>query len=543
MVGSCHGGLLRACRPPPSPAAAGHGTLHHPLLLSGLSKHASAFPVSGESVHILRSPSEFYQTLKDQIRAANHRLLLSSLYIGTGPLEQQLLDVVADSLGSKPSLQALFLFDALRSTRTTRPEEGRSTEKYPSFKSSAEMLTHVLLAKTARWKQMAKAGDQEDRLRVALYRTPDLTKGLERILPARLNEVVGVCHMKAYIFDDHVLMSGANLSTSYFTNRQDRYIIFRDCKNLADYLCELVEAVASFSYLLGSEGALQRNTANVDPRFDPVGFRREMFKSLEKVVECGADQHPFPNPNPMDLQGGLSFDGHTANTWVFPTVQMGPLGIRQDELCILWLLENLPAQSCVHFASAYFNLTREFEATLLQASLDKAFKILTAAPQANGFYGSGGISGLIPKAYSLLEKSFYERTRQQMSVDNVSFAVKDSDVEAMMKEKCGIQIFEYKKQGWTFHAKGLWCYLPSDGCLPSMTLIGSSNFGFRSRQRDLEAQLYLITLEPSLRSKLQQETDFLFLNGEQVNPAIFLEPDRSGGPVSQFAAQLVRSWL
>lgn len=76
-----------------------------------------------------------------------------------------------------------------------------------------------------------------------------------------------------------------------------------------------------------------------------------------------------------------------------------------------------------------------------------------------------------------------------------------------------------------------------------MTLIGSSNFGFRSRQRDLEAQLFLMTLEPSLRRKLQEETDLLFLHGQRVHRTLFLDPDRSGGPVSLFAAQLMRSWL
>lgn len=43
-----------------------------------------------------------------------------------------------------------------------------------------------------------------------------------RVLPPRVNEVIGVSHVKAYIFDDDVIMSGANLSSDYFTNRQVR---------------------------------------------------------------------------------------------------------------------------------------------------------------------------------------------------------------------------------------------------------------------------------------------------------------------------------
>ena len=41
-----------------------------------------------------------------------------------------------------------------------------------------------------------------------------------RLLPPRMNEVVGVSHLKAYIFDDDVLLSGANLGEQYFTCRQ-----------------------------------------------------------------------------------------------------------------------------------------------------------------------------------------------------------------------------------------------------------------------------------------------------------------------------------
>lgn len=159
--------------------------------------------------------------------------------------------------------------------------------------------------------------------------------------------------------------------------------------------------------------------------------------------------------------------------------------------------------------------------------------------QANGFYGSKGLSGLIPKAYSLLEKEFYEQTCQQVHED----VFKCNGLRAMVNHKFGIELFEYKKLNWTFHAKGMWCYLPNDGILPSMTLIGSSNFGFRSRQRDIEAQLFLVTLEPSLRQKLQDETDRLFLHGQRVHHTFFLDPDRYGGRVSSLAAQLVRSWL
>jgi CDP-diacylglycerol--glycerol-3-phosphate 3-phosphatidyltransferase len=39
-----------------------------------------------------------------------------------------------------------------------------------------------------------------------------------------LGEVLGVHHQKIYIFDDRVILGGANLSKNYFLNRKDRYM-------------------------------------------------------------------------------------------------------------------------------------------------------------------------------------------------------------------------------------------------------------------------------------------------------------------------------
>lgn len=277
-----------------------------------------------------------------------------------------------------------------------RPESKPATT--PVFKSSADMLASMLLADSAKWKQSRRTFDHKDQVRITLYRTPDLTKGLEKILPSRLNEVIGVNHMKIYVFDDNVLMSGANLSSSYFTNRQDRYILLRGCQSLADHFCMLIERVASFSYLLDKEGGLQRNTMNIDPRTKPTHFRQEIFKAMQSMLGDNANicssvvnttglvDHEAGLPDHqsrlVDHNGGVLLHGRTAyDTWVFPTLQMGSLGIFQDETCFLWLLANLRSGSTVHFASAYFNLTKEFQAALLESSTDKVFRILTAAPQ------------------------------------------------------------------------------------------------------------------------------------------------------------------
>lgn len=80
-------------------------------------------------------------------------------------------------------------------------------------------------------------------------------------------------------------------------------------------------------------------------------------------------------------------------------------------------------------------------------------------------------------------------------------------------------MYEYEKQGWTYHAKGVWYYLPGES-LPTMTLIGSSNFGERSVNRDLESQVCIVTSNRALRSRLHAECQRLYDDGHAAEEAI-----------------------
>ena len=77
--------------------------------------------------------------------------------------------------------------------------------------------------------------------------------------------------------------------------------------------------------------------------------------------------------------------------------------------------------------------------------------------QVNGFYQAKGIAGYVPHAYIYIAKRFYEHV-QKYGQDQ------------------RIQLFEYYRDKWTFHVKGLWYYLPHQS-LPSCTFVGSPNFG------------------------------------------------------------------
>lgn len=51
---------------------------------------------------------------------------------------------------------------------------------------------------------------------VAMYNTPKLSGILSQILPQRCNELIGLQHMKIYVVDDDVLISGYVIKLLFF---------------------------------------------------------------------------------------------------------------------------------------------------------------------------------------------------------------------------------------------------------------------------------------------------------------------------------------
>jgi CDP-diacylglycerol--glycerol-3-phosphate 3-phosphatidyltransferase len=135
-----------------------------------------------------------------------------------------------------------------------------------------------------------------------------------------------------------------------------------------------------------------------------------------------------------------------------------------------------------------------------------------------------GILGHVPACYSFLESKFLQEVERAEAGSRVT-------------------LHEYARPGWTFHAKGLWATLPGE-TLPSMTLIGSPNFGYRSAHRDLEAQVALVTTNPALRARLGAERDELFASaGGPVSQADLAQPGRRVALWEKMVIPRIRSFL
>ncbi|XP_047024690.1 CDP-diacylglycerol--glycerol-3-phosphate 3-phosphatidyltransferase, mitochondrial [Helicoverpa zea] len=407
---------------------------------------APCFPVNASKVNIINDPKNFYDTLCERFQKANQRISVASLYLGTGHMEKKLLEITKRNLNDNKCLNFKVLLDYQRGTR-------------------GEVNSVTLLRDFV--------NDAPKQCSVSLYQTPRLHGSWSKALPSRYNELVGLQHMKLYIADDSVMLSGANYSNDYFQQRQDRYIEIQDAE-LANFYSELIDEVSNFSKHCTKNGIIERRYSSREI------FNKEMKTKIDAFMARWQERQLS--------KLSTSENSDAKDTWIFPLIQMGEFGITQDEQVTTKILASVPEGSIIRLATGYFNLTDEYAKTLLK-DCKANISLLMAHPNANGFLGASGPAGGIPHAYSLIARKFWQRVVNYRQINRV-------------------EMLEYERPGWTFHAKGLWYYPPGCG-VPWATIVGSANLGERSVRRDLEAQAAIFTVSPELQLKLHQESEQL----------------------------------
>eukprot|EP00941_MAST-03F_sp_MAST-3F-sp1_P002225 g2225.t1 len=474
-------------------------------LFSTLAEFSRAFPIRGNLCDVLETPTDFFETLLECVENAKSRITLASLYIGTGEQEIKLLKAVESACERNPALRVNFFLDASRASRAGHGESSISL--------------HALA-------KLVEA--HPNRISVGLFLPPQLWGFLGRILPPRFREAAGVQHLKAYVFDDTLIMSGANLSKDYFTDRQDRYIRFNKADELSSHYHELVSRLLPFCSTVqgGNVEASNPSASFLSPAMMEKE-RDDIFKSkLSSVLhDISATIDEKKNVKTKLLWKSQNQNGQADahDTWVVPSLQLARLSLKQDQRITETLLSSLQPYSYLHMATAYYNLPDCFSKLLCSLSKEKNVraKVLLASPNAHGFLGAKGISASLPLAYSYITRLFFEK------------------IERGKNEN--LQLFEWSRKDWTFHAKGCWLSekLENDDEMksPWFSIIGSSNFGQRSVFHDLESQLYLSTENKKLRLELGIERDRLWgkqketgcnekVIVEKINKDIWERPER-----------------
>ncbi|KAI1214555.1 uncharacterized protein F4807DRAFT_1655 [Annulohypoxylon truncatum] len=462
-----------------------------------LDKIAPSFNISGSQIHIIKTPTDFYETLKARIRSAKKRIFLSTLYIGKS--EKELIETLQDALRANPELKLSILTDALRGTREA-PDP-----------SCASLLAPLI----------TEFGPE--RVEIRMYHTPNLTGLRKKHIPKRINEGWGLQHMKLYGVDDEIILSGANLSNDYFTNRQDRYHLFSS-SDVTNYFWGLYQGVTSLSFL-------------VQPAVDEAaGFRLHWPSTnaapspLERPSEYVSKATKLVNSliAPKDTKPS-SLSPHDTTVYMLGQLSQLMKPDTSTELpAITHVLKTLGSSeytgSSWTFTAGYFNPAPSLT-NLLLSTASQNNVVITASPYANGFYKSKGVSGLLPDAYTLLARRFLRAIKERKQ-----------DSTVILKEWRRGTVNE--PGGWTYHAKGLWITLPHEHD-PSMSIIGSSNYTKRSYSHDLEAGALIVTRDPDLKKRLGDEQKWLQEYASPVTLDDFAKTERRVGLQVRIAMWIV----
>lgn len=466
-----------------------------------LDRIAPRIDIRADQLKVLKGPEEFYDALKGKIRGAKKRIYLSTLYIGKS--ENELVSTLRDAiLHNSPDLKVSILTDALRGTRES-PDP-----------SCASLLAEL-------------AAEFPERVEIRMYHTPNLTGLRKRLIPKRINEGWGLQHIKLYGFDDEVILSGANLSSDYFTNRQDRYHIFSS-KRVADYFARIHHAVCSVSFLLrpsANEESYTLTWPTSNPAPSPLSNPREYTKAATSILLPLVS--PPKNPSPIPPA--------PLTTSIYPIFSHPPT--INTELPALRTLFSSPVASYT-FTAGYFNPHPLITSSIIACSsppTSSPATILTAHPLANGFYNSPGISGLLPAAYTHLSLRFLQASR-------------GANIHLREWQRGSSVSVGQPNDGWTYHAKGLWInLLPSSSPQtsstsppkspppqpqppgPSITVIGSSNYTTRSYNLDLEAGAIVVTRDPALMQQWREEETALLARSKPVSEEELSAKDRRAG--------------
>ena len=245
------------------------------------------------------------------------------------------------------------------------------------------------------------------------------------MIPDKYNELIGLQHCKLFVFDDSVIISGANLSTDYFTNRQDRYILIgnyyvilyylysplykchpsffsENCEALATFCESFIRKISEFSLELQSDGsflvphswdgghpfegnyqkfveAARRSLTEWLASYQATN--RVTFNGAKSVFQSSTSTSSSSSTSKLLAKQNslLSSQSHSSlnneaveDTWIFPSIQMGSFDVNHDSALTTRFLQSGAPGAIFKFATGVFN----HSIILLISIFKKVFKKL-----------------------------------------------------------------------------------------------------------------------------------------------------------------------
>ncbi len=140
-----------------------------------------------------------------------------------------------------------------------------------------------------------------------------------------------------------MILSGANLSDTYFTNRQDRYILFKRSPALADFFASLMNALTTakgFCITTSSAGS-SPSSRLLPPPPPPPPDAADIYALNSKLCALISERgtvsslgYGAQTPDmhaPATVASSEPNKSEPPSTWVFPLVQFHAANVHQDE--------------------------------------------------------------------------------------------------------------------------------------------------------------------------------------------------------------------
>lgn len=291
------------------------------------------FPITKNQVIIINSPTSFFRTLLNLFQKASRRITITSLYLGTGEKEKKFVDALHCKFKKDQKINLKIIMDENRCNR----KENKKT----SLDFLSPFTKNLYLYK----------GNH-----VKFFSRP-------------IRELFGVFHTKIIIVDDKVVLTGANLSHTYFTDRKDRYYLINN-KNFADYLEEYTS-----------------NIARMISNSNNTSFLSKYYSQMPSISQI---------ENSIPEKGII----------IYPTINLGRYQINQDKNFLINLISS-GLYSKIKLHSGYMNITKSL-INLIKYYIPDC-EVYTSSPKANSFYKGGALKSYIPYMYRVYERNILKK--------------------------------------------------------------------------------------------------------------------------------------
>ncbi|KAF7458385.1 CDP-diacylglycerol--glycerol-3-phosphate 3-phosphatidyltransferase, mitochondrial [Cryptosporidium felis] len=441
------------------------------------------FKLNEDQIHILNSPASFNNALCSILMNAKNRVYFSSLYAdGENEVTKTLYSVAErfEKYAWKPKIK--FILDYNRTTNNKkRFSYFKIQDKFPEIVS-------ISLCKVP----INNQGKIRDRV---INQLIDILSKYKNM--SVFKELLGVYHIKLYLVDDNLIITGANLNLDYLTSKQDRYIMILNSREICDYFEHALDIIGNYSY------KLQKGQIRQPEKLE--------FNNLKKELLELNGSSCIQNELASNMKIKLNHSNCPDECIIASYFQCAPINI-ESEKHLITMMSTLCQEidTDLLIVTPYLNFPKYF---LPLFKIVKNLSFISGVPiWKSREMPKESKNSLLNKIRSLLLPELY---------DSINISLQ-KQINSSKEHK--LSYYEYKRRKWSLHFKGIYFFRNEPDKKPTdikqkfhssifATILGSSNFNHRSASKDLECSFVLIPgkskrLEDSFKDELRNITDY-----------------------------------